>query len=221
MSSKRRLPGWKSGPPKFQGLTVMVRRALRLAAGTASLAAGTWLRCVLHRHAGRARCRRASTEMPSNRTIVTAPSSTWIPRRYHPGSRGVSSSCGSRPDTEPAPAAPIPLASLNIYRVTPAGSPSAGLVTDGAAGNRLPGATDSGVERSVRHRPTSSASAHPPVQLAALPAGSTPWSSATTTTTILDIDTVVALVGMQRNPVPSRSGSAPTFGRGCSAGSHC
>lgn len=36
----------------------MVRRALRLAAGTASLAAGTWLLRALHGNAGRARCRR-------------------------------------------------------------------------------------------------------------------------------------------------------------------
>lgn len=193
-------------PPKFKGLTVMVRRALRLAAGTASLAAGTWLLRALHGTpaalgADAASIRAVSEQSPNYRDgafVNLDPASmftldreelrliVWELVARHSASR---------------PAAPIPLASPNIYRgdasrlaVSWFGHSTALLEIDGYRVLTDPVWSDrcspSDVVGPQRLHP-------PPVQLAALPAVDAVVISHDHYDH-LDIDTVVALVGMQR-----------------------
>ncbi len=187
-----------------RGLTVMVRRALRLAAGTASLAAGTWLLRALHGTpaalgADAASIRAVSEQSPNYRDgafVNLDPASmftldreelrliVWELVARHSASR---------------PAAPIPLASPNIYRgdasrlaVSWFGHSTALLEIDGYRVLTDPVWSDrcspSDVVGPQRLHP-------PPVQLAALPAVDAVVISHDHYDH-LDIDTVVALVGM-------------------------
>lgn len=200
----------------------MVRRALRLAAGTASLAAGTWLLRALHGTpaalgADAASIRAVSEQSPNYRDgafVNLDPASmftldreelrliVWELVARHSASR---------------PAAPIPLASPNIYRgdasrlaVSWFGHSTALLEIDGYRVLTDPVWSDrcspSDVVGPQRLHP-------PPVQLAALPAVDAVVISHDHYDH-LDIDTVVALVGMNGPRSLCRSGSAPTFGRG-------
>lgn len=186
----------------------MVRRALRLAAGTASLAAGTWLLRALHGTpaalgADAASIRAVSEQSPNYRDgafVNLDPASmftldreelrliVWELVARHSASR---------------PAAPIPLASPNIYRgdasrlaVSWFGHSTALLEIDGYRVLTDPVWSDrcspSDVVGPQRLHP-------PPVQLAALPAVDAVVISHDHYDH-LDIDTVVALVGMQRAP---------------------
>lgn len=200
----------------------MVRRALRLAAGTASLAAGTWLLRALHGTpaalgADAASIRAVSEQSPNYRDgafVNLDPASmftldreelrliVWELVARHSASR---------------PAAPIPLASPNIYRgdasrlaVSWFGHSTALLEIDGYRVLTDPVWSDrcspSDVVGPQRLHP-------PPVQLQ-LSRPSTPWSSATTTTTI-SISTPWLRWSACNGPRSlCRSGSAPTFGRG-------
>lgn len=184
----------------------MVRRALRLAAGTASLAAGTWLLRALHGTpaalgADAASIRAVSEQSPNYRDgafVNLDPASmftldreelrliVWELVARHSASR---------------PAAPIPLASPNIYRgdasrlaVSWFGHSTALLEIDGYR---------------VLTDPVWSDRCSP-----SLSRPSTPWSSATTTTTI-SISTPWLRWSACNGPRSlCRSGSAPTFGRG-------
>lgn len=208
MSSKRRLPGWKSGRRSSKGLnrhgapsaTTGGRHRL---AGRRHVAVA----CAA-RHAGRARCRRGvdqavSEQSPNYRDgafVNLDPASmftldreelrliVWELVARHSASR---------------PAAPIPLASPNIYRgdasrlaVSWFGHSTALLEIDGYRVLTDPVWSDrcspSDVVGPQRLHP-------PPVQLAALPAVDAVVISHDHYDH-LDIDTVVALVGMQRAP---------------------
>ncbi|CKM34585.1 Conserved exported protein of uncharacterised function [Mycobacterium tuberculosis] len=200
----------------------MVRRALRLAAGTASLAAGTWLLRALHGTpaalgADAASIRAVSEQSPNYRDgafVNLDPASmftldreelrliVWELVARHSASR---------------PAAPIPLASPNIYR----GDASRLAVSWFGTRRRCWKSTATGC-LPIRcgaigaHRPTSSA---PSACIRRrcnwqLSRPSTPWSSATTTTTI-SISTPWLRWSACNGPRSlCRSGSAPTFGRG-------
>lgn len=201
-------PDGKAAAEVPRGLTVMVRRALRLAAGTASLAAGTWLLRALHGTpaalgADAASIRAVSEQSPNYRDgafVNLDPASmftldreelrliVWELVARHSASR---------------PAAPIPLASPNIYRgdasrlaVSWFGHSTALLEIDGYRVLTDPVWSDrcspSDVVGPQRLHP-------PPVQLAALPAVDAVVISHDHYDH-LDIDTVVALVGMQRAP---------------------